>query len=731
MQESSRRSWSSSPANWLLPALVLVGLTGPRISAAAPTGDEGSSEAGAVDARALLEAVDEVGDAVDRWEQTARDREATSPDAVLERLEGRPGPERLFEWVRDEVEYEPYRGAIRGPEQALSLRAANAVDQARLLAALYDRAGVSYRYVFGSLSEVEAIEVLGTFAGRLRGAGDVQTDAGEALVSREPAHVDDEYVSLVDSHTWLEVERSDGSFVSADPVASSTLGATSGEAERRSDHLPEERRSSLQMRLAATLQGGHEKVLLTVETDVERASHRPFHFTVEPSSVEGALLPRIEVDGRSETGERFAPSKLRRLSVEYDVSTWVHRRHFERELYDASSAQGGFRAERTVFTTLLVPGWTDPAVAARVAAEQVGTDLASLRPRLVEATEQGTGLDETTVESALEAVGTMNGFARLLHEDALTDRLATSTGVRPVQLAPRIVYSVASADRGVGVEVETRGERLHALPKRGISTSATRAFQTLRGYAVDRLGSEMMADVTDRRVLSVREVFERARSSGVSLTTVQGGDIGGVEAVEVSPRVDSALRRDVRGRGRVALAPVRAVEVAGERRYAWWSVDPTTGAVRGRHPSERVGFYEAPDGEARAGVAVDRALVRSGELLASGLGGERNYEEAACRGLREARFTGRALCASGEPESLPSLDTCRSEGSSSSGDGEIGVVGLQVDSCGSTAREARCGARAAGGLLSDETALVEGTASSTLPGRAGTSDGGLIECGGS
>jgi len=87
-------------------------------------------------------------------------RAAPAPDAVYDALEKHVAaapargdldaivdavgkdPKALAAWVRDNVRWEPYDGVLRGAEGTAAARGGNAVDQALLLQALLERAGV-------------------------------------------------------------------------------------------------------------------------------------------------------------------------------------------------------------------------------------------------------------------------------------------------------------------------------------------------------------------------------------------------------------------------------------------------------------------------------------------------------------------------------------------------------------------------------------------------------------
>src|SRR3954468_13853330 len=66
----------------------------------------------------------------------------------------------IFRFVADEVEYDPYAGALRGANGTYWGLAGNSVDQALLLAALLDEAMVETRFVVGELSDDAAERLL-------------------------------------------------------------------------------------------------------------------------------------------------------------------------------------------------------------------------------------------------------------------------------------------------------------------------------------------------------------------------------------------------------------------------------------------------------------------------------------------------------------------------------------------------------------------------------------------
>ena len=84
----------------------------------------------------------------------------------------------IFRFMADEIRYEPYEGALRGPLGTLWAGAGNSVDKALLLASLLDASLIEYRFATGTLDDAGAATVM---AGTIADAAGATAAAGRSM----------------------------------------------------------------------------------------------------------------------------------------------------------------------------------------------------------------------------------------------------------------------------------------------------------------------------------------------------------------------------------------------------------------------------------------------------------------------------------------------------------------------------------------------------------------------
>jgi hypothetical protein len=92
--------------------------------------------------------------------------------------------EQAFKFVRDSIQFDPYRGVLRGSHGALGAQAGNSIDRSLLLKEMLDTMGFETRLVYGRLSTDEAKRLLKSSVGTVdTESGGSATDAEKLLAA--------------------------------------------------------------------------------------------------------------------------------------------------------------------------------------------------------------------------------------------------------------------------------------------------------------------------------------------------------------------------------------------------------------------------------------------------------------------------------------------------------------------------------------------------------------------
>lgn len=112
-------------------------------------------------------------------------------DALIESLDYEA--ESAFHFVRDSIQFDPYRGVLRGAHGALGAQAGNSIDRSLLLAELLDAMGFESRLAFGDLEEDAARRVLAR-----------SIDQPSFANNNEPTEAQkDMYIAMTRAYDWL------------------------------------------------------------------------------------------------------------------------------------------------------------------------------------------------------------------------------------------------------------------------------------------------------------------------------------------------------------------------------------------------------------------------------------------------------------------------------------------------------------------------------------------------
>ncbi|MGH7511425.1 MAG: hypothetical protein ACREOQ_00740 [Gemmatimonadales bacterium] len=552
-------------------------------------------------------------------------------------------PSRIFTYVRDEVAFEAYKGALRGSRGTLLAMAGNSVDRAALLAAMLASSGQRVRFVRGTLPEPDAERLVASMWAP-RASPAAQTDDGAspdaraateqfmAAVQRDGRLVVDLLqragrpvqsglpVSLQSlaqearDHYWVESSPDGRSWTALDPsFATAAPGQVFAQPAERLTILPDGIFHHIELRVrieeavagglatrevlkysarAADLSGtdvflGHvagtgaeanrlRPVLLVGPTKIEGE-----WFWLQPPAAGNASVSMVDALGGSaeeaagtvtaETIELdFANPDGSGETVVRDVFDHVgkHRRKAGVALSDAQITAAASSLPVAEFTTNVYDLFFTTGAVAPV--------------HLMHLVDRPDGSpDRFDIGAGLHRVAL--GYTAV--SDALTNRIVGRSGAvtRLYPDTPRLtIVALTTVNGRPHLGLDLRRERARAVNP-GFRKEQLFLAQVLRGVVDGTLERVVVgaaagganADPHDA-VFGTSLLFELASAQKVSpvLVTRGGPALGDDLPEDGRARLEESLDA-----GQLVIAPARAIQVAGAKRYAWWEIDPRYGAT--------------------------------------------------------------------------------------------------------------------------------------------------------
>lgn len=645
-----------------------------------------------------------------------RERRYTKVALTVEEVVDRAGkdPDRLLRWVRENVRYEPYQGALRSPRGVLAARSANAPDMARLLVALYHAAGLEARLVWGEVDRKEARRLLVDFAGAATLAR-----GGEPVEDESFNTFDPRWLQIAREHAWVEVKHA-GRFQAADPLLGTALGATPGKREGAGGALPASMQSTLGLVLTARFEDDTEQVLIAREGALDDFAYRTMTLSfVQDVRLAHTTRPVFRVGDRVKTGDYFPREKLSSLTLRFDLKVGQRRSQWEQHLYRKSQGVDVFAFDQQHLAIAVLPAWTSDAQVARVGAGAFDDAVTRIREWADASAKAGEAFDARSFEKQTRALidrtARVFPYALARHLDRLTFALADSMGVKPVLHQPRIILTSLVRDRDqLYLEADIQGELLDAVAALGLPRATASGFVTMHGRLENQVRGLVLGALVDTAPYTTARLFSEAQKQRVPVMTLHAGNIRKAPWPKGLPEgVREQITRQVRKQGDVVLTPQRAVSVGAAKRHGWWRVDPVTGGIHGDAWHGLLNIASAkrspgsePQGEVM--LALMKLVTRQLSTWMTALQGSGEFEAAVCDASRDTIVIGRALCATRKARPMPALEACLTPG----GGGETSAAGgddplaLKMPSCDEVVTPTRCGAVIARAFLGGELAFT-------------------------
>lgn len=567
-------------------------------------------------------------------------------------------PSRIFEFVRDQIAFEPYVGCLRGPRGTLMAMAGNSVDRAALLADLLQRSGFRVRFMHGTLPDALAAQLVASIWEEHRpglapdpsGASefnpvkekliaDIKRDAALIQASLTSANLSTTAGSFVakeslqeetQDHYWVEWWK-DGAWTTMDPsFADAVPGQAYAKGEAVGDVLPEAlfHRVEIRVRVEEYAAGrathrdvlryaakapdlsGADLVLAHQATVAGRqgpSEVKPF-LVVGQKQIPGSVFSVKPADANATGGvldafgggpEESPLATAESVELEF-VAPGGRRDLIVREIFDRIGR--GRRA-------------TGEAVNAERLASAATADLTAgiydfffttgaIDPwhlsNLAAPTEDAE--DSIDVGAGLRRINTV--FCAM--SDRLTTRLAGANGpiLRSYLDSPRVQVSEWVPQEGaLRISLDLRRDTARVVTSGYTSDLSVRA-QVLRGVVsgqLERIVIERFTRARDGRELAVKPVvstsslFERARAGQVPFVLFTR------DRAELGPDWPANARPRIAetiAAGQWIVAPQHPIDVDGSPRLAWWQVDPASGTT--------IGVTD----EGLHGAQVEAAIVR-------------------------------------------------------------------------------------------------------------------------
>jgi hypothetical protein len=551
-------------------------------------------------------------------------------------------PSRIFEFVRDQIAFEPYIGLLRGPRGTLLAMAGNSVDRAALLGSLLQHSGFRVRFVRGTLPDALAQQLvasvweahpraipndppgsseLNSVADKL--LADIRRDGalihGSLKSANLPTAVEsfvtlDSLLKEAREHYWVEWWK-DGAWTAMDPsFASAVPGQAYAKSDSVWDNLPDAvfHRVEIRVRVeeyaggkAATRQvlryaaksadlSGVDLLLAHEPTGAGSrgpSQVKPFlvlrqkqipgdPFSLKPPQASAAGGALDALGGSEQETTPLATAE----SVEMEFVSPDGRRHvIVREIFDRIGKGRRATGEAVNADSLASAATEDLTAGIFDFFFTTGAiDAWHLRDLAAEPAGHDDALD---VGAGLRRINTV--FSTM--SDLLTSRVAGADGpiLRSYLDTPRVQVSEWAPRAGaLRIGLDLRRDSARVVTSEYTPDLSFRA-QVLRGVVsgtLERLVIEHFTRARDEHDLAVKEMvstsslFERTRAAHQPFTLLTRN----------SPELGSDSPPDARARIAEAIAanlwivaPKAPVQIDGASRLAWWQIDPRSGATVG------------------------------------------------------------------------------------------------------------------------------------------------------
>ncbi len=639
-------------------------------------------------------------------ERRAKRSPLITSTAKVARRAGAKKPRQVFDWMRDNIAFEAYGGALRGARGTLIAEAGNSVDQAILASEILKEGGHTVRFVRGRAFERDAADLIRQFAGEASIVSPAAVASGKDFPAADLTD-DIRFVGVVTDHVWLEVKWND-KWVPFDPVLAPTYGVAKAKPRTTSAEIFDDLAGTMRVAVKSSFQDDQERTLATLEADLAELAYDHISLTFVPDRGRpDRFHAALSLGSRTVVSPESMPRKqVRELEIEVNLKRGRLQTRFTETLIADSNVDSVFGYDQQAFDISLFPGWTTPEAAAYFGDLAVSEASGDIR-EYARAARKGESVDVTRASNrAHRDLGFVLATAFSSRVDRIARELAYTMGVEPVFGEPRIV-TTAILRRGAEYDyrMNVRGEGLTAIPKKGIPLASAYGFLSMMGHILHELEGELLGELAGEKVMTVKAFFDAAMKQRIALKTIDSGNVSRLKRMGLEGSSQAAVRERVTRKGDMALMTTREIDFGDQNVRAWWLLNPESGHISGSLGEAMFSTDTRPEAnESGAAAAIGTlALTKRLRDAIDRSTSDSNSNQMVCKAMNDLQRLGRAFCATKKALSLPSARSC-AEKSSEGADLEEQL--LRRASCEDRTEAFRCGVSMSKALLTGElTAL--------------------------
>ena len=568
--------------------------------------------------------------------------DANSSDTYIQAQAAALGnnPNAIFAFVRDQIGYESYLGALRGARGTLWSMAGNSLDKASLLIALLHASGIPAQYVSGTLNlALQQRLILSMFPAQTQLTGYVASGATLSNPANDPT-----LQSEAAAHYWVEFDNGTGTLVDADPdFAGAAIGQTFTAVQSTFAAVPSNLHHTVTVKLNVEItQEGFFGPIQSTSTPLAQ-SYTSAELVGQPltlghlvqSQTVGSIIsattntytPYLIASQNNAnvgnypmtTGQQyqevlanfpFASQILTGVFVEFDVtdplgntSTSTHT------IVDRI----GYAARQGLATaTVSLPAGGQPAIspfdnlainvdssilapAVPDLLNQVDQQLLAAGQQLSAGVTQGQAVSPA-LQQELQTTGTerAQSLARLLAatlSQTSSQQLPSIAGglvVKAYLDSPRVLLSSFQQTQNGTTVTGTFGldrpkDNIRSTAFPGQDVQATVAFQLQYGVSegaveqyTDSLISSSSAAATLVQSVTVPDVINAALEQKVGSVVLNSENIATLSSLPLSANAQAYITTAISA-GKVVVVPTQEVTVGSTTTVGWYEIDPTTG----------------------------------------------------------------------------------------------------------------------------------------------------------